>query len=256
MGFLSSIGSFLGGPGGAVLGGLVDAGLGFIGGQKDRDATAEANANNAALQTTFAQNGIQWKVADAKAAGIHPLYALGSTPFSPTPSYLPASSGDSFRNARTFTDMSQNVSRAAASTQDADKRREKLLLDNASLQNDLLRAQITQIHQATNPAFPGASLMIDGQGQTASRERSTIPDVGFVETEQGGLAPIYSDAVKQRVEDSMLPEIEWYLRNRINPFALVRGPGKPPREGWWWDMALQQYRPPEDAFISIGKKRR
>ena len=37
------------------------------------------------LQREFAQNGIRWKVADAEAAGIHPLAALGAqtTPYQP-----------------------------------------------------------------------------------------------------------------------------------------------------------------------------
>ena len=34
---------------------------------------------NEALQREFAQNGIRWRAADARAAGLHPLAALGSS---------------------------------------------------------------------------------------------------------------------------------------------------------------------------------
>lgn len=45
--------------------------------QSDTDRSA-AN-RNVDLQREFAQQGIRWKVADAKAAGIHPLFALGAS---------------------------------------------------------------------------------------------------------------------------------------------------------------------------------
>lgn len=43
---------------------------------------------NLSLQREFAQNSIQWRVNDAKAAGIHPLYALGAQGSSYTPQSL------------------------------------------------------------------------------------------------------------------------------------------------------------------------
>ena len=45
---------------------------------------------------THLQKGIQWKVADAKAAGIHPLYALGAQVGSPT---VTTETGSSIGNA-------------------------------------------------------------------------------------------------------------------------------------------------------------
>ncbi len=66
-------GSILSGLG-SVVGGL----FGSSAAKKDRKA-----------QLAYAQNGIQWRVNDAKKAGIHPLYALGAS----TPSYTPVGSG-------------------------------------------------------------------------------------------------------------------------------------------------------------------
>ena len=37
------------------------------------------------MQKEFAQMGIQWRVADAKAAGLHPLAALGAAPAHASP---------------------------------------------------------------------------------------------------------------------------------------------------------------------------
>lgn len=42
------------------------------------DSQHKANRANLRFQREFAQHGIQWRVADAKAAGLHPLYALGA----------------------------------------------------------------------------------------------------------------------------------------------------------------------------------
>jgi hypothetical protein len=46
--------------------------------------TRKANEANIALQREFAQKSIQWKTADAKAAGLHPLAALGAQTNTPT----------------------------------------------------------------------------------------------------------------------------------------------------------------------------
>ena len=59
---------------GSALGSAIGAVGSLIGGN-----IASNNANKQyEMQKEFAQNGIRWKVADAKAAGIHPLAALGA----------------------------------------------------------------------------------------------------------------------------------------------------------------------------------
>jgi len=77
---------------------------------------ADQGSKNRYLQKEFAQKGIQWKVQDAKAAGIHPLYALGAQ----THSFTPVGVGDA---ASTLGDVGQNIDRAinAAST-DAERK--------------------------------------------------------------------------------------------------------------------------------------
>lgn len=56
-------------------------------------AQKEANAQNYAMQKEFAQHGIQWKAADARLAGLHPLAALGAQTTAASPSYAAGDPG-------------------------------------------------------------------------------------------------------------------------------------------------------------------
>ena len=100
MGLFGSIGSAIGG---------IASGIGSIIGAGQSAANAEAiNQANYEHQKEFAQNGIRWKVADAKAAGLHPLAALGAQTSSYTPSAVVGDSPD-FSFLR---DIGQDVGRA------------------------------------------------------------------------------------------------------------------------------------------------
>ena len=74
----------------AVIGSQVVGGL--IGGSKSNDNFGR----NEAMQKEFAQHGVRWRVEDAKAAGIHPLYAMGAN----LPSATPIQAGDTGRSKR------------------------------------------------------------------------------------------------------------------------------------------------------------
>lgn len=76
--------------------------------REQRLATQTANDQNAATQREFAQMGLQWKVADAKAAGLHPLSAIGAQGASFSPSFVTDTSKADFSR-----EMGQNLSRAA-----------------------------------------------------------------------------------------------------------------------------------------------
>lgn len=67
-------------------GSLIGAGANLLGGllgqstaDKNRDAANALAQQNRQDQLDFAKSGIQWRVADAKAAGINPLAALGAS---------------------------------------------------------------------------------------------------------------------------------------------------------------------------------
>lgn len=144
-------GNLLGGVGGFLAGGPLGSAIGSaIGGAIDnsrskRDA-ADANSQQLFLneqnyqrQKEFAQMGIRWKVEDAKAAGLHPLYALGGSGATYTPSAVSLMTP----SAPDYSAMGQNVARAAAAGSSESEN------DLLQLQKDRLRAEIGKIEAET-----------------------------------------------------------------------------------------------------------
>ncbi|AZL82920.1 DNA pilot protein [Apis mellifera associated microvirus 45] len=122
------------------------------------------------FQRAAMQDGIKWKVADAKAAGIHPLYALNAPPFSPSPTSISFDGGGSGRDLSGFANMGQGLERVIEAVSTKKERaetaeeaaRKALSLEHGKLQNDLLRAQIASITQRTTasqigPPFPSVN---------------------------------------------------------------------------------------------------
>lgn len=116
---------------------------------------------NLQAQREFAQSGITWKVKDAKNVGLSPLAAVGAsgTAFSPTAQVF---SGGDDGDARKWSDLGQDLSRAITTTWDRRKRRIteevtldrlKLQRDNDALQNELIRTQINQMKGNASPGF-------------------------------------------------------------------------------------------------------
>lgn len=112
---------------------------------KNESLYRDTTASNEALQREFAQMGIRWKVDDAKAAGLHPLYALGGSgaAYAPAPALVHGSppevrpalrqtaDGGSFLNP-----MGQEIGSALARTLDPAQAAER------ALQLKLLEAQV------------------------------------------------------------------------------------------------------------------
>lgn len=166
------------------LSGIVGAAGKLAGGFMDR-STANAKIRsdaalaeqNIKLQKEFATKGIQWKVDDAKAAGVHPLFALGAS----TQSFSPVSVGSSSSGnmSETLGGAGQDIGRAINATMSSTDRKsasgkaaEALALERGTLENDLLRTQIAsqaaKLTQAGgNPAMPSLrKRAIEGQGNT------------------------------------------------------------------------------------------
>lgn len=129
-----------------MLGGILGA-IGSIAGGFFQKKSADKQA---ALQRQFAQHGIRWKVADAKKAGIHPLYALGAQ----TTSYQPVQAGD-----LGLSQAGQDIGRAVDAGLSA---REKatpytrelanLSLERARIQNQILKAELaSQVARLNQP---------------------------------------------------------------------------------------------------------
>lgn len=253
---------------GSIIGAIGSLAGGLLGG-KSQEKAADSNA---ALQREFAQQGVRWKVEDAKAAGIHPLYALGANTIAASPSYV---GGSDYGIGNAMAGIGQDISRsidAKRTQRERDEARLQSIIqadltnENMGLQNDLLRAQIAKIQQPAHPpAMPTAEgYTIDGQGnsrittvpleRTASApgipaiESGAINDVGYAHTVGGGLAPVPSNDVKQRIEDTLIPEMHWNMRNLVMPYF---GGGQPPPQSalpagyskWYWDHPTGEWRP-------------
>lgn len=262
--------------GGSLLGGILsDKAAG------DRhDSQMAMSERQLQMQKQFAQEGIRWRVADAKAAGIHPLYALGASIPSYSPAtFVPGDGGGSF--GRGLGEAASHFGRAidAARTpeEQVDSRLSELSITRAELENDLLRSQIARLNQSPsvglpavteNQVFPGqadverngllvkpASSHVVGKAQevtvshpeNVTQEPMAINDVGFVRTPTG-YAPVPSGDVKQRIEDQFVPEAMWALRNHFIPSV---GGGSPPPKSWlpdgaysWrYEVASQEWQP-------------
>lgn len=78
------------GAGSSLLGSV----LGFASAKSGQKLQQDINNQNLAHAREFAQNSIQWKVEDAKKAGIHPLAALGTQSAYAPSSYAGGDSGE------------------------------------------------------------------------------------------------------------------------------------------------------------------
>lgn len=114
-------------------------------------ANEQMAERNIQMQKEFAQQGIRWKVEDAKMAGLHPLAALGAQ----TTSFTPVSVGYSPKTgmAEAFGNIGQNLARAIHAQQTEEERsadaaqalaRQKML-DEINLEAH--KAQLQQMQQ-------------------------------------------------------------------------------------------------------------
>lgn len=126
---------------------------------ENRESQERIAAQNIANQKEFAQQGIRWKVADAQAAGLHPLAALGAQ----TSSFSNVVAADPVKTD--FGGMGQDIGRAIDAKSTASERTDRLAgavnkvatslaLEKGSLENDLLRTQIAKQRAQLPPPMP------------------------------------------------------------------------------------------------------
>lgn len=109
---------------GSVLGAVGSA----FGLKRERDQRLSAQATADAYrdqdygrQKEFAQNAIQWRVADAKAAGLHPLFALGGSGAAYSPASTPVFTG----SGQGWGQMGQSLGRVGQEVANFYERRSK-----------------------------------------------------------------------------------------------------------------------------------
>lgn len=124
----------------AIIGAAAALGGGLLaksGAEKGASSAAQSaerqQQQNIAMQREFAQQGVRWRVEDAKAAGVHPLFALGGSgaSFSPNPIYA-SDSGKGAGSAalgNALSSAGQSFAGAVARQQTSHER----AMDNAAL---------------------------------------------------------------------------------------------------------------------------
>jgi len=129
-------------------------------------------------QKEFAQEGIRWKVADAKAAGLHPLAALGAQ----TMSFQPSSAGGipGYGGDYGLGEAGQNISRAmSAKKTEGERQVEELELRRmkAATSSAESKAVIDKINadRASNPpALPMVGSPLEREGGIPGQDSGTV----------------------------------------------------------------------------------
>lgn len=244
---------------------LIGVGSAVAGGIIGSKSAARANAANLYQQERFAKEGIQWKVADAKAAGISPEYALGAS----THSFQPTFTGD--RRGDLIAEAGQNVARSVLASgtkadRELDARIKAETLRGMKIDNDTRATQLSRVNAPGNPPFPHPrGNVIEGQGNSPVKdiplertgqdrkdrhsEGGSIPSVGWAETPDGGLMPVPSTDIKNRIEDQIVPESVWALNHQILP-NFQAGP-RPPKSALPKGYGSWVFSPMKQAWYPV-----
>lgn len=260
-----------------TVGGFMDNGGGMTEGQRRderfmNDFAWKQSLRNEAFQHELATHGIRMRVADAEAAGLHPLVGAGINPasggFGGTAFSQSASSRPSLGSK--LQNMGQSIERAAMATASREEKASKMLqLENMRINNEIakveLASRLKDFHRTPSMPSPNGSAMGQGdapvqimpsritakapgeQGRTAGTAMGTQ----YFQTQGGGLAPARSKEVTEALEDDFIGTGLWNLRTYgAHPF---RGPGKEPTakeyplppgyDSWMWIPHLMEYRP-------------
>lgn len=149
---------------GTIAGSLISAAANIFGGNAAADAQKEAAALDFKRQMMFAQNQIQWRSEDAKAAGIHPLAALGMG----GSQYTGLASSSDPRGAG-IAAAGNNIGKALAAAS----------VDTTKAQAELLRAQTQAVLVDTANTVQGHSATshrVDGNGDISRLPRVNLGD--------------------------------------------------------------------------------
>lgn len=264
-----------GGVAGAIMSGggqLGPAGqlvVDYYNNKKAREHASDIRNADIAYQREFAQHGIRWRVEDAKAAGIHPLYALGAQ----GASYQPVGSmddGRGFDASASLEKAGQGMQRMMQATRTQEEQEiAKLQIANAKADLDgkvidnQIRASTLRNLNTPQTAFPGSTNFIPGQASSGlvvekpkertvsepgrpAQEAGWVPDVGFSRTDTG-LTPVVPESLSESLEDDIIGKALWRVRNQV---LSNFGQGSPPKsmlpEGyshWAWNFSKQEWQP-------------
>lgn len=196
-------------------------------------------ARSLADQYAFQDDSVQRRVADARAAGIHPLAALGFQ----APSFIPPQpSQDYYTQGETdpLFQMGQDIGRAITAAQTQDERAKtaaamspydvailrRTELENRGLELDLLykMSRLVRMREGVGPSFPdGKTSQPDFPNSVTGIEPGHVPAITNMRNTDGTDTIVPSSQAKPLIEDMLPLELEWYWKNRIvplvNPYA-------------------------------------
>lgn len=200
-------------------------------GISQQEANEKATAQNIASQKEFAKYGIRWKVADARAANISPLAALGapthsfqSQPIGKVPDYG-------------ISKIGQNISRAI-STQMTKPERQRMLLENQLL-GEQIRGQKLANDKIDNTSPP---MPMPDNPEPAGHNISNVvvKPAEVVSSKQPGVTAgtqaLYTDYTDDNGEIWRMPqEKASEVISESLPFAIRMGwkQGKQTAQSWW-----------------------
>lgn len=152
-------------------------------------AERELQERNIANQKEFAQQGVRWKVADAQAAGLHPLAALGAQ----TSSFTNVVGGNYDIPKTDFGGMGQDIGRAidAGSTQAERSDRmgqaiartaQVFSLEKMNLENELLKTTLAKSVAQLPPPIPSSALAHLSRSPSRTSDGHAITDKAIEQT--------------------------------------------------------------------------
>lgn len=200
---------------GSAIGGAIGGALGLIGSSQSQANAARLNQLNYEHQKEFAQNGIRWRVADAKAAGLHPLAALGAQVASYSPSAVIGDSPDySF-----LKDMGQGIDRAMDAKATQRERAEREQKENALFNEELKGKQLQNQEMETRIQQMKWDMAMDAarNAERSVRTQQQVPPMPSLAPD-GSLMPGQSNSTSLGGIESKPAEI------------VVNEPGRPGQE--------------------------
>lgn len=259
----AGLGQVIGGPVGAVLGGAMGGSIqsGYENEKqfaRDRELMNYQYYRNEKLQKEFAKKGIQWKVSDAKKAGIHPLAALGAATYNASPAFVGGSS-PMVNRAADMAELGQNISRAAAAESTAHQRKlMDLQLESAQYDTEMKKMEVISARRnltgQVGPGLPDSVKHVPAEITSHAKgrkniEAGSVTSTGFARGPKGTLTPVPSKDVKERIEDQFIPEMVWSAQNYLGP-TFGSTANKPPRKEWvkgakdyQWDARKMTWEP-------------
>ena len=259
---------------GSIVGGVLGAATSLFGSNKSAESQQKANEMNMQLareqmayQKELAQSQIQWRVEDAKKAGLHPMAALGLSPmsYSPVSGSAVGSTYDYSGVGNSLQQMGQDIDRARLAGLDREERKKALALQdtqtalalkNQELNNQILEQELVsrrvKLFQQLTPgmaslygldrkryAIPGQddAVMPRAEGTVATGDKQ----YQFMQRPNGSYTLQPSDSYAQNYEDKAL--IEWLPHAQAYLRSLLTRVSGGEIDGMIWDDAMQGWVP-------------